>query len=313
MGEPRDEHVPVLLESLLDVVGVGPGERVLDLTVGLGGHAAALAGAAGPAGLLIGIDVDAASLEHAERRLAATKTPRVLWHGNFADFEQALALAGCTEVDVMVADLGLSSLQLSDPSRGFSFAADGPLDMRIDSGAKTTAEDLVNGLPESQLADLIYQNSQERFSRRIAKRICAARRSRRIRKTVELANIVAAAIGVDPSSRKSRIHPATRTFLALRIAVNDELSSLRRMLGKAPSFLSVGGRLAVISFHSLEDAVVKRDFRKRQKEGVYEILTKGPVTADAAERSRNPRSRSAKLRAVRRSQRRSTPDGSGAR
>jgi 16S rRNA (cytosine1402-N4)-methyltransferase len=156
--------------------------------------------------------------------------------------------------------------------------------------------DLVNGLKEDELSDLIYFNSQERFSRRIARRICEARRSRRITTTAELSRVVCDALGVDPESRPTKIHPATRTFLALRMTVNDEIGALQTMLDKAPGYLNPGGRIGVIAFHSVEDAVVKRDFARRKREGTYRILTKRPITADAAERTANPRSRSAKLR-----------------
>jgi len=207
---------------------------------------------------------------------------------------------GIETVDAIVADLGASSNQIDDPRRGFSFQADGPLDMRLDDRLTENAADLVNRLRESELADLIYQYSQERFSRRIAKRICAARRARRITSTAHLAHVVASAMGVDPGSRASRIHPATRTFLALRAAVNREMSCLGSLLDQAPHRLSRGGRVAVISFHSTEDRVVKKDFLKHRSEGVYKVVTKKPITAGSMERRTNPRARSAKLRVAER-------------
>jgi 16S rRNA (cytosine1402-N4)-methyltransferase len=212
----------------------------------------------------------------------------------------ALAEVGVERVDVLLADLGISSAQLDDPLRGLSFQQDGPLDMRLDDRLEETAEDIVNRMRERELADLIFYNSQERFSRRIAKRICYVRKGGRIKRTGELMEIVCAAIGAQPDSRKSKIHPATRVFQALRIAVNREMEHLETLLSKAPAVLRPGGRIGVISFHSLEDGMVKRDFRARKAEGVYEILTKRPVIAEEEERDRNPRSRSAKLRVARR-------------
>lgn len=298
---PADEsHIPVLLDTVLELLDVRPGDRILDLTVGSGGHASSLAAAAGPTGFLLGLDSDPASLERAAASLAGAAGRVELRHGNFAAFDDAMREVGIDRVDVMLADLGVSSAQLDDPARGLSFMRDGPLDMRMDPTATTTAEGLVNSLPESKLADLIYEFGQERLSRRIARRICEARHSHRIRRTAELATIVSRAVGVDPASRRSKIHPATRTFQALRIAVNDELGALRRMLEKAPSALADGGRIAIISFHSLEDAIVKTRFREWAQRGGCEILTKRPQTADPNERASNPRSRSAKLRVARR-------------
>lgn len=298
---PADEsHIPVLLDAVLELLAVRPGDRILDLTVGSGGHAAAMAARAGADGLLLGLDVDPASLRRAAERLADAPGRVELRHGNFADFDDAMRSVGLERVDVLLADLGVSSAQLDDASRGLSFMRDGPLDMRLDPSATTTAEGLVNSLPESKLADLIFEFGQERASRRIAKRICEARRSHRIRSTTELATIVSRALGVDPASRRSKIHPATRTFQALRMAVNDELGALRRMLEKSRTHLSDGGRIGVISFHSLEDGIVKTSFREWSREGLCEILTKRPQTADANERASNPRSRSAKLRVARR-------------
>lgn len=298
---PADEsHIPVLLDVVLALLDVRPSDRIVDLTVGFGGHAAPMAEAAGAGGFLLGLDADPPSLQRAATRLAGAPGRIELRHGNFADFDEAMRSAGMEQADVMLADLGVSSAQLDDVARGFSFLRDGPLDMRLDPTATKTAEGLVNALPESKLADLIYEFGQERASRRIARRICEARRSHRIRSTMELATIVSRALGADPASRRSKIHPATRTFQALRIAVNDELESLKTMLEKAQMHLAVGGRIAVISFHSLEDAIVKASFRAWSSAGGCEILTKRPQTADPKERASNPRSRSAKLRVARR-------------
>lgn len=298
--DPDGGHIPVLPRQVLEVLNVSPGEVVVDLTVGLGGHAALLAERLGAEGVLIGLDMDPRNLEEAERRLAGRACRVVLHHANFADLGRVLAECGVDQVDAMLADLGVASPQVDEAERGFSFLRDGPLDMRMDPRLSTTAADLVNRMKERELGDLIYFNAQEPAARRIAQRICAARRESRITTTGRLADVIAAAVGVDPRSRKSKIHPATLTFQALRMAVNDEIGNLRKLLAAAPSLLAPGGRLAIIAFHSVEDKVVKLDFRARQAAGVYQILTKKPLIADEEERRRNPRSRSAKLRGARR-------------
>jgi 16S rRNA (cytosine1402-N4)-methyltransferase len=221
-----------------------------------------------------------------------------LIRANFAELKEVLYRVGKREAGAILADLGVSSNQIGVPTKGLSFELDGPLDMRLDDRLKTSAADLVNGLSEGELADLLYFQSQESGSRRISKRICQARRHGRINSTVQLARLVASALGQDPDARRGRIHPATRTFMALRMAVNHELESLRQFLAQAPEVLQAGGRLAVISFHSGEDRIVKEDFRRRSAEGMYQLVTKKPVTATPEEIGRNPRSRSAKLRIV---------------
>lgn len=295
VGEPVG-HTPVLPRAVCELLAPGKGDVVLDATVGVGGHARLMADAIGEPGTLIGLDVDPSNLELAERALSSSSCRVELLHANFAEARTALAAVGVERVDVVLADLGVSSTQLDDAGRGFSFQRDGPLDMRMDPRLKTTAADLVNRLKERELADLLYFNAQEMASRRIAKRVCEARRDRRITTTGRLAGIVAAAVGVDPASRKARIHPATRTFLALRMAVNDEIGCLAALLEAAPDLLNSGGRIGVIAFHSVEDKPVKTDFRERKKQNVYRIVTQRPVIADADERKSNPRSRSAKLR-----------------
>ena len=289
-------HTPVLTRAVCELLAVRPHDFVVDATVGLAGHAVLLAGSLSTSGTLLGLEVDADSLATARRRLADSPGSVMLERRNFSELPQALAAAGVERADVIFADLGVSSKQLSEPARGFSFAADGPLDMRMDDRLTTTAADLVNRLRENELADLIYHNGQERYSRRIARRICAVRRQGRITRTLELAELVAAAMGVNAKSRPGRIHPATRTFLALRISVNDELGALDRLLECAPGHLKPGGRIGVISFHSLEDGRVKRDFRRRKSQDLYTIVTKKPVVADPEERAANRRSRSAKFR-----------------
>ncbi len=300
MTEPVSGHTPVLPGEVVELLAPDPGDAIVDTTVGAGGHARLLAQAIGPGGVFCGLDVDAAALDITRARLADCPCRVTLHRSNFADLGPVLDAAGISAVDVVLADLGVSSMQLGDPERGFSFAADGPLDMRMDDRLEGRATDLVNSLGERQLADLIYHYSQERFSRRIAKRICRVRRDGRITTTRQLADVVCKALGVVPHSRRSKIHPATRTFQALRIAVNDELDALEKLLEQAPQYLKPGGRIGVIAFHSLEDGMVKRDFRRRKAAGVYEIVTKRPVVAGEEERISNPRARSAKLRVARR-------------
>jgi len=289
-------HTPVLVRAVGELLAVRTGEIVVDATVGLGGHARLFAEALGREGTLIGLDMDPANLELARRALAGVP-PRVEFiHANFAELPKALASVGVGAVDVLFADLGVSSTQLDEARRGFSFQREGPLDMRMDPRRTVKAADLVNRLSEKELGDLLYYNAQEFAGRRIARRICEVRREGRITTTTRLAEVVAGAVGVDPNSRKSKIHPATRTFLALRMAVNEETANLRALLEAAPSLLKPDGRVGVISFHSVEDKAVKVDFRRRKNEEVYRIATKKPTVADEDERRANPRSRSAKFR-----------------
>jgi len=300
LGRADIEHEPVLCGPLVSLVAPQSGEVVVDATVGHGGHARLMSLAVGREGRLIGLDVDEQNLARAGERLEAARREGgaafACYRANFAALGEVLDQAGLEHVDVILADLGLSTDQMLDADRGLTFAQDGPLDMRIDPELKTTAADLINRLSETELSDLLWHNSQERFSRRIARRICEARREGRIRRTSELVRIVCAALGVRADSGHYRIHPATRTFLALRMAVNHELENLRALLRAAPGRLRSGGRLAAISFHSGEDRVVKQDFLDRRRQGVYEIRTSKPVCASSEEIERNPRSRSAKLR-----------------
>jgi len=292
-------HQPVLLGALLARLSYRPEAVVVDATVGQGGHAVALAERLGPAGWLIGLDVDATCLESAARRLAGVPCRVELVRENFARLEEVLSERDLAAVDVILADLGLSSAQLAQAARGFSFQMDGPLDMRLDDRQETTAGDLINALPLDELAEVIRRYGQERHSRRIARAIVRARRRRRIETTGELVAIINAALGITGRGRRSRIHPATRTFQALRIAVNEELESLERLLAVAPRRLRPGGQIAVISFHSLEDHRVKTSFREQARAGEYEVLTRKPIRADETERAANPRSRSARLRVAR--------------
>ncbi|MFQ5411511.1 MAG: 16S rRNA (cytosine(1402)-N(4))-methyltransferase RsmH [Phycisphaerae bacterium] len=295
MGDDIPSHTPVLPERILEAFKATSIRTLVDCTVGLGGHAELLLDQ-NPDLDLICMDVDARNLAIAEKRLEAHARRSRFIQANFADLATVLADLGIDRIDGILADLGVSSNQLADPDRGLSFAVDGPLDMRFDPRLSTTAADLVNTLGEGELSELLYLQSQERHSRRIARRICQVRRQGRINSTVLLARIVSAATGRHPDSRRNRIHPATRTFMALRMAVNRETDALRRLLTAAPEVLRANGRLAVISFHSVEDRAVKDDFRARSREGVYRILTKKPLVAEDSERAGNPRSRSAKLR-----------------
>ena len=290
-------HVPVLLKEAIDFLAVKRGGSYLDATVGLGGHSLEIARRLGAPGHLIGFDKDPAALERAREilldagRRDAGATQITLIHGSFAEVGERVAPAS---LDGLLADLGVSSLQLSDAARGFSFQAEGALDMRMNPMSGETAEQVVNRIDERELADVIYEFGEERRSRRIARAIV---RSRPIRTTTQLVEVVAAAAR---SMKHERIHPATRTFQALRIFVNRELDDLKALLEAAPGVLKPGGRLVVISFHSLEDRIVKDALRDGAKQGWYRLLTKKPVTASEEEIGRNPRSRSAKMRAAER-------------
>ena len=292
-------HRPVLLAEVVELLRPAGGELIVDCTVGLGGHSAELLSRAGGDARLIGIDLDAGNLALARLRLGPFEHVR-LFQADFADIEAVLAEAGEQSADVVLADLGVASSQLDDPARGFSFQADGPLDMRLDISNGRTAADLVNDLSERELSDLIYANSQERFSRRIARAIVAARKAGRISRTGELSRIVAGSVPAAARRRRRGVHPATRTFQSLRIAVNHEIRSLETLLDKLPDVLAVGGRAGVISFHSLEDGRVKRAFSAMGSDGLVEVLTRKPVMADEREIAAAPRSRSSRLRGIRR-------------
>ncbi|MBS3734980.1 MAG: 16S rRNA (cytosine(1402)-N(4))-methyltransferase RsmH [Phycisphaerae bacterium] len=292
-------HIPVLRDEVVDLLDPAGGQLIVDCTVGCGGHAEALLAAGGPGVRLIGIDRDENGIRQAKCRLERFGDRVRLFAGNFADIGEVLSVAGEATADVVLADLGVASRQLDDPARGLSFATDGPLDMRLDRGQQTTAETLVNALGERELADLIYRNSNERYSRRIARAIVRSRRNGRIERTSELARIVSEAVPAPARRRRRGVHPATRTFQALRIAVNDELGSLETLLRMLPAVLASGARVAVISFHSLEDRRVKRAFREWADMGRAERLTKKPIVPGETEIQQNPRSRSAKLRGVR--------------
>ena len=293
-------HRPVLRDEVLQMLSPTGNRVVLDCTVGLGGHAQALLQAAGEQALLIGVDVDEDNLRQARTRLEAFGSRVRLFRANFAEVSQVLELANIQAVDAVVADLGIASTQLDDPRRGLSFQAEGPLDMRLDRQQGRTAADLVNTLDERALADVIFQYGEERYSRRISRAIVEARRGRRIGTTTELAELVSRAMPAPVRQARRGVHPATRTFQALRIAVNEELGNLEKLLKILPTILAVGGKAAIISFHSLEDRLVKRAFADWVASGNARFLAKKPIVPTAEEMAENPRSRSAKLRGIQR-------------
>jgi 16S rRNA (cytosine1402-N4)-methyltransferase len=292
------EHVPVLPEPLLEWIQLPTDGIMVDATAGHGGHGRLFGQQLGPAGKLLGIDVDQNSIQRAQSVLSDLSCQVTLVRENFEKIDTVLADRGIDKVDFILADLGFCSAQLTDVDRGLSFQQAMPLDMRLDDRLTTTAADLVNTLDQTELADVIYQYGEDRASRRIARFLVEQRQKKKITTTTELAMLVCRAVKKSPNPRQ--IHPATRTFQALRIAVNRELACLERFLAVTPDLLKPGGRIAVISFHSLEDRLVKNSFKEHKAEGRYAILTKKPLTADADEMRRNPRSRSAKLRIAKR-------------
>lgn len=291
-------HVPVLLGEVLALLGPRSGATFVDATLGGGGYTEALLEASAPDGRVVAFDRDRAALLAAENKLAALASRLTLVWGSFAELDRRLGELGLGEVDGVVADLGLSSLQLDEADRGFAFSNEGPLDMRFDRSRGRTAAELVNTLDEAALADLLYELGEERRSRAIARRIVERRP---ILTTGELRKAVVSVLG----PKRGRVDPATRTFQALRIAVNDELAALAALLEKAPARLAPGGRLVVVSYHSLEDREVKLAFRELGRRGEaaaprFRVLTKKPLVPGEDEVRRNPRARSAKLRALER-------------
>ncbi len=307
-------HQAVLLNEVIELLQPSPGGIYIDGTVGAGGHAAAILKATSPDGELFGLDQDQHALEVAKHSLAEFGDRVHLLHANFDRLSQVASQSQLPPADGILLDLGVSSMQLDQAERGFSFQVDGPLDMRMDDTGGVTAADLVNRLGETELADLIFRYGEERYSRRIARAIVKARP---IRRTGQLAEIIQKAVPFAPGKgrggRQAKIHPATRTFQALRIAVNDELGALERALPQAIQLLKPGGRLAVITFHSLEDRIVKQYFRQEAQDCIcppdqpvctcrhkatIRIITKRPIMPSLAEVNANPRARSAKLRVV---------------
>ncbi len=295
-GLRKQQHTPVLLEEAMEYLKVRPGGVYVDATLGLAGHSAALARRLGAGGRLVGFDRDPQAMELAKARMAEVaaelggEMPEVVYEPRA--FSEAASAIAPGSLDGLLADFGVSSLQLDEAQRGFSFRHEGPLDMRMDTRGGETAGQVVNQEDENELADLIYEFGDERRSRRIARAIV---RARPLSTTAELARVIAAAA---PAMKGEKIHPATKTFQALRIRVNDELGEIKRLLEIAPRLLKPGGRLVMISFHSLEDRLVKDAFREWGRAKSFEVLTKKPVIAADVEARGNPRSRSAKMRAA---------------
>ncbi len=286
-------HTPVLVEQVVRWLKIRPEGTYIDATVGLGGHALEIARQL-TTGRLIGIDRDPRALDIARERLREYERQVILVHSNFARIDEIAKGLKLPPADGVLADLGVSSMQLDSPERGFSFRAAGPLDMRMDPDELRTAAEIVNYWPEKELADLIYRYGEERNSRRIARYIV---RARPIRDTEHLATVVA---GARKARGRQKLHPATKTFLALRIAVNRELEELTQFLRRAPATLASAGRWVVLSYHSLEDRLVKHEFRRLAQESTIKVLTKKVVVPDPSEVRANPRARSAKLRAAER-------------
>jgi len=284
------QHTPVLVAETIDWLAVKTGGLYVDATVGLGGHSLEIARRLGAGGRLLGLDRDTQALGIARSRLSEFGEKVTLVHANFSQIGEVFAERNLPPADGVLADLGVSSMQLDLGERGFSFRSRGPLDMRMDRDMEETASDIVNTAGEKELADLLYQFGEERDSRRIARTIV---RARPIRDTEHLATVVAGARSV---RGRQKLHPATKTFLALRIAVNREMEELGQFLSRVPATLSPGGRWVMLSYHSLEDRPVKQCFQRLAHEGVLKILTKKVIQASDAEIAANPRARSAKMR-----------------
>ena len=280
-------HIPVLPAPILEHLDIQPGQTIIDGTFGGGGHSKLFSEKVGPTGHVIGFDRDPSAIAAAESWAPDNMT---LVAANYADIPEHLVAMNIESVDAVLLDLGLSSDQLDDHNRGFSFHAEGPLDLRFNREAGEPAWRLVNRLGEKHLADLIYEFGEERFSRRIARKIVKVRHSDPIKTATQLADLVRSCV---PRSRNHSIDPATRTFQALRIGVNEELKWLKVAVKRLPNVLDVGGKLAIISFHSLEDRMVKHGFNGNDD---LQVMTKKPIVADEQEQDENPRSRSARLR-----------------
>ena len=297
MSLPSTGHEPVMLNEVLEHLAPSLGQTMVDCTVGRAGHALAIGERLGKDGLLIGLDADPRNLEFAAARLKALDCRVRLFQANFAKLPAVLAEAGNPPVDGILADLGVSTNQLMGEEYGMSFGKPMPLDMRLDPDLPENAADLINRLPEESLAKVLYQLAQERYSRQIARKIVERRRVSPIRDTEALAELVRSAIPRSGGAPE-RIDPATRTFLALRMAVNREMENLGDLLKAGPAALATGGRMAVISFQSMEDRCVKQAFRSLEQTGLMKIITKKPLPPTAEESARNPRARSAKMRAI---------------
>jgi len=296
MNEIASGHIPVLAKTLTEQINLPQDAVMVDATIGHGGHSYLFGKTLGPGATLVGMDIDKKSIHRAQSILKGLVCRVVLIHSNFSKIAECLNNEGISAVDFILADLGVCSAQLADVEMGLSFQSDMPLDMRFDKRLKTTAADIVNKADEKSLADLIYRFSQERASRRIARFIVQHRRREQITTTSQLAQIVCRALARPTRKQRTRIHPATRTFQALRIAVNNELENLEALLVSAPLILKKNGYIAVISYHSLEDRIVKNNFKRNEKERVYKVITKKPIVPQPEEIAVNRRARSAKLR-----------------
>jgi 16S rRNA (cytosine1402-N4)-methyltransferase len=294
MDLPSSGHDPVLLNEVLEYLRPVPGQTYVDCTLGRGGHAEAIGQKLGTSGLLICLDADRRNLEFARDRLVNLECQKRFFHANFAELNEVLAQAGISHVDGLLADLGVSTNQLFDEAYGLSFAASAPLDMRLDPRIEATAADLLARLSERDIADTLFNLAQERLSFRIARKIVEQRKTVPITTTDQLADLVRSAIG----RSHDKIDPATRTFMALRMAVNNEVGNLQSLIKHGSAGLNPGGRMAIISFQSTEDRLVKRGFKELEEKSLVKILTKKPIEANEAELDRNPRSRSAKMRVV---------------
>jgi len=294
-------HRPVMVAEVLDLLHPGRGDRVLDLTIGTGGHALAIGRRLGEDGLLVGIDADRDALAVAESRFAGQLSCRVhLLHGRFSDASRLTADLGIAGFHAVLADLGVGSHQLDDPARGFSFESDARLDMRFDTSGGPTAWDVINRTPERELADIFYHCGEERYSRQIAAALLRAREQQGVNTPAQLSEIVKRVYARRSRGRTWRIHPATRVMMALRIYVNRELEELEQLLAALPSLLAPGGRAAILTYHSLEARMVKHTWREQQREGTLELLARKAVKPSEQEVETNPRARSAQLRGVRR-------------
>ena len=305
-GTPAGTHRPVLVREVLDHLRPAGGEIVVDCTLGYGGHAERMLQRIGPAGRLIGLDVDARELDRTRRRLAGAGAPISLHHRNFSQLPEALAQEGLEAADVIFADLGVSSMQVDDPTRGISYAHEGPLDMRMDQRLERTGADLLESLSRQQLSEALWKLGNEPDHAKIAQWIVAQRQAAPIRTTSQLVRLVLGAKGLTQGAWRRQAayddpHPAARTFQALRILVNDELGHLQRLLEQAPRLLRPGGRVGIISFQPGEDGLVKRWFARHHREGLYVSVVDRPIQPRPSERRANPRSASALFRWARRS------------
>ncbi len=290
-------HRPVLVHEVLEFLSPASGATIVDCTLGMGGHSLAMLPRLMPLGGVIAIERDAQALELAKARLVEFAPHVECVHGNFRDLPTIVQRLGRDTVNGLIADLGMSSLHVEHPHRGFSFLQEGPLDMRMDSQESVTAASLIQRLSQRELTQLLWTYGEERWASRIARRIVETRRTHPLETTTQLARLVERAV---PRRGTRGIHPATRTFQALRIAVNDELGALKHLLDVLPEVLAPGGRAVIISFHSLEDRLVKQAFRQGAQADIFRLLTKKPIRPSQTEIAANPRSRSAKLRAVER-------------